>query len=220
MTVCRQGIQYQDFLFIHAISWGHTLLHFQYFHLSQPINMIPQWNKPGQLGLQAANVQQSDPRCSRILDIQTSHPFSLVSPAQSAFSESSQFPWPKRIKWFSKKNCRGVTGRRVGGWKNKMQTNHLLAREGKTISHLSAYCNENQRWPSVSGWVVRSYKKRNLKMHLKYKILFLREKKKSICVLQWHPVEYCSVVLSGYSDNLDEALQSKRSGGSRCCEAA
>lgn len=57
-----------------------------------------------------------------------------------------------------------------------MQTNLFLAREGETISHLSAYCNENQRPPVVSGWVVRSYKKRDLKMHLKYKILFLRKK--------------------------------------------
>lgn len=182
--------------------------------------MIPQWNKPGQLGLQAANVQQSDPRCSRVLDVQTSHPFSLVSPAQSAFSESSWFPWPKRIKWFSKKNCRGLTGRRVG-WKQKVQTNLFLAREGETISHLSAYCNENQRPPVVAGWVVRSYKKRDLRCIWSIKSCFLRKKKiKSICVLWWHPVEYCCLVLSGYSDNLDEALQSKWSGGSRCCEAA
>lgn len=39
-------------------------------------------------------------------------------------------------------------------------------------------------------------------------------------MLWCHPVEYCSLVLSGYSNNLDETLQSKWSGGSRCCEAA
>jgi len=58
-----------------------------------------------------------------------------------------------------------------------MQANHFLAGKGKTISHLSAYCNENQRPPIVSSWVFRLYKNRDLKMHLKYKILFLRKKK-------------------------------------------
>lgn len=55
---------------------------------------------------------------------------------------------------------------------------------------------------------------------MKYKILFLREKKELLCVLWFHPVECCCLVLSGYSDNLDKALQGERSGGSRCREAA
>lgn len=113
------------------------------------------------------------------------------------------------------------SSREKSGLKTQNANKLFSSKGGETIPHLSAYCNENQRPLLVSGWVVRSYKKRDLKVHLKYKILFLRGgKKKSICVSWWHSVEYCSLVLSGYSDNLDEALQSKRSGGSRCCEAA
>lgn len=76
------------------------------------------------------------------------------------------------------------SNREKSGLKIQNADRPFSSKGGENNSHLSPYSNENQRPPIVSGWVVRSYKKRDLKMHLKCKILFLRKKKKiNLCLM-------------------------------------